>query len=639
MSKTLVGIFCLVVASVGFAATPLSNVVLTGTGNSVQNSAIMTFQSGSTISVDSGATVIGLARTNASLTALAGITISSESLSLLPLTTRTAWFNAIAPATPAKGDILYFDATNWVDLPIGTTGQVLTVASALPSWAGSAAGAPSTSTYIIQTADVGLANAQVLGSLSTGLLKVATTTGILSTASAGTDYLAAGAVTTSGLTMTSARLLGRLTSSTGAIEELTFSGTLDQIGNTRGSILERGSSGWTVIPPGTSGWVLTSNGSSADPTYQSAGGGSGTVTSVSATVPTGFSISGSPITSSGTLGITYMSGQTANRFLATPDGTTGALGERAIVVGDFPTSGATAGTYGDATHVSQVSVDTAGRVTAASSVSITAGAPAGSDTYVQYNSSGSFAGVSNFIWDNSAQTLHVTRTANGPNFILNNPTSSSYSSFRAYNDVNSGARALELGYTGSSYPNPIMSNTAIGEGGYITTTGAYSMFIGSGNAAAIEVKSSLALRLYGYGAGALTTDSSGNVTAVSGYVTGAVVSGSAISLTTATGANVTSISLGAGTWDVSGNINFSASTATVTGTSGGITSTTATVPTDGTEVYSGVQVTLLSENDSVTIPSKRFTLGGTTTIYLVGKCTFSAGSVSAFGSITAKQAF
>ena len=40
----------------------------------------------------------------------------------------------------------------------------------------------------------------------------------------------------------------------------------------------------------------------------SGGGGSGTVTSVSATVPTGLSIAGSPITSSGTLAITYTAG-------------------------------------------------------------------------------------------------------------------------------------------------------------------------------------------------------------------------------------------------------------------------------------------------------------------------------------------
>lgn len=120
-------------------------------------------------------------------------------------------------------------------------------------------------------------------------------------------------------------------------------------------------------------------------------------------------------------------------------------------------------------------------------------------------------------------------------------------------------------------------------------------------------------------------------------VTSSVSAGAAVALVTATGTNVTSISLTAGDWSVEGNINFAATTATVTGTSGGITTTTLTVPNDGTEVYSGVQVTLLSENDSVTIPRKRINVSSTTTVYLVGKCTFSAGSVSAFGAITATR--
>lgn len=122
------------------------------------------------------------------------------------------------------------------------------------------------------------------------------------------------------------------------------------------------------------------------------------------------------------------------------------------------------------------------------------------------------------------------------------------------------------------------------------------------------------------------------------YVESLIASGSATALTTATAKNVTSISLTAGDWDVSGNVNFAATTATVTGTSGGISSTSATVPTDGSEVFSGVQVTLVSENDSVTLPRKRFSLSGTTTVYLIAKSTFSAGSVSAFGQINARRA-
>src|SRR6185312_8375294 len=65
--------------------------------------------------------------------------------------------------------------------------------------------------------------------------------------------------------------------------------------------------------------------------------GSGTVTSVSLTVPSWLTFSGSPITTSGTLGITATSAQTQNEFLATPNGVSGAVGLRAIVAADIPT--------------------------------------------------------------------------------------------------------------------------------------------------------------------------------------------------------------------------------------------------------------------------------------------------------------
>lgn len=58
--------------------------------------------------------------------------------------------------------------------------------------------------------------------------------------------------------------------------------------------------------PSSSGQTILWNGSTW--TYGTAGGGSGSVTSVGMTVPTGFVVSGSPVTSSGTLGISFASG-------------------------------------------------------------------------------------------------------------------------------------------------------------------------------------------------------------------------------------------------------------------------------------------------------------------------------------------
>jgi hypothetical protein len=76
-------------------------------------------------------------------------------------------------------------------------------------------------------------------------------------------------------------------------------------------------------------------------------GGGGTVTSVALTAPSVFTVGGSPITSSGTLAITFAGGQTANEFLASPNGTTGAVGLRSIVAADLPGS-ITSNTSGNA---------------------------------------------------------------------------------------------------------------------------------------------------------------------------------------------------------------------------------------------------------------------------------------------------
>lgn len=72
---------------------------------------------------------------------------------------------------------------------------------------------------------------QITGLSSTGLVK-RTGANTLAIGVAATDYVAPGAVTTSGLTMATARLLGRSTASTGAIEEITVGSGLSLSGGT-----------------------------------------------------------------------------------------------------------------------------------------------------------------------------------------------------------------------------------------------------------------------------------------------------------------------------------------------------------------------------------------------------------------------
>jgi hypothetical protein len=68
--------------------------------------------------------------------------------------------------------------------------------------------------------------------------------------------------------------------------------------------------GGTSLPDqsGNSGKYLTTNGSELSWATVSGGGGSGTVTSVAMSVPTGLTVSGSPITTDGTLAVTYTAG-------------------------------------------------------------------------------------------------------------------------------------------------------------------------------------------------------------------------------------------------------------------------------------------------------------------------------------------
>jgi hypothetical protein len=87
----------------------------------------------------------------------------------------------------------------------------------------------------------------------------------------------------------------------------------------------------------------------------------GTVTSVSLTTPSIFTVSGSPVTGSGTLGLTLAT-QAKNTILAGP--TTGADATptmRAMVGADLP-SMASYGIYGSSNTIPQITVDAYGRV-------------------------------------------------------------------------------------------------------------------------------------------------------------------------------------------------------------------------------------------------------------------------------------
>lgn len=83
-------------------------------------------------------------------------------------------------ATPATDEILLYSDEATVKLKLDSA-LVIDLQTTV-------GGAPSNATYITQTANGTLTNEQALSSLSTGLVKVTTGTGVLSTAVGGTDY-------------------------------------------------------------------------------------------------------------------------------------------------------------------------------------------------------------------------------------------------------------------------------------------------------------------------------------------------------------------------------------------------------------------------------------------------------------------
>ncbi len=134
-----------------------------------------------------------------------------------------------------------------------------------------------------------------------------------------------------------------------------------------------------------------------------------------------------------------------------------------------------------------------------------------------------------------------------------------------------------------------------------------------------------------------TTNDSAAAGKVGEFVQTLVAVGSPVALTTAIGANVASISLTAGDWDVVGNVNLSLAAATPTILQGAISETSATIPTDGSEVHSGTLGTAITVKDSIVLPRKRISIASTTTIYLVAKATFSAGGINSYGQISARR--
>jgi hypothetical protein len=139
-----------------------------------------------------------------------------------------------------------------------------------------------------------------------------------------------------------------------------------------------------------------------------------------------------------------------------------------------------------------------------------------------------------------------------------------------------------------------------------------------------------------------TTNNNAAAGSVGEFISSVIASpGSGI--TTATTTNVTTISLTAGDWTVWGNVGFTGNATTqLTFLGGWTSSTSATLPNPA--LYSS-----LSYNSAYTyvpfgqgsvnfvVPQRRYSLSGTTTIYLTIHALFTVSTCNAYGAIYARR--
>ena len=124
------------------------------------------------------------------------------------------------------------------------------------------------------------------------------------------------------------------------------------------------------------------------------------------------------------------------------------------------------------------------------------------------------------------------------------------------------------------------------------------------------------------------------------YISSSVLVGSSVSLTSTVAANVTSISLTAGDWDVAATVIYNpAAGTTTTFKQWGISQTSATQPTLGAENNGGfsTQAWAAGTTDSFTAGPMRISLASTTTVYLVAQATFAVDTNSVYGFIGARR--
>lgn len=138
-----------------------------------------------------------------------------------------------------------------------------------------------------------------------------------------------------------------------------------------------------------------------------------------------------------------------------------------------------------------------------------------------------------------------------------------------------------------------------------------------------------------------TTAASWDFVNVGEYAESIITQGSGTALTTNTAANITTLSLTAGDWNLWGNVAFlSAATTAINDLNGWISTTSATIPAGNlrSQRFVAVAFTPGIANESFCVPFKRLNLATTTTVYLSVQATFATSTLEGSGGLFARRA-
>lgn len=481
----------------------------------------------------------------------------------------------------------------------------------------------------------------------------------------------------------------------------------------------------TNIPSGgTTGQVLEKN-SNANFDVKWAtggGGGSGTVTSVGLTLPADLTVSGSPVTSTGTLSATWAN-ETANTVHAGPaSGSAATPTWRAMVPADLPTvtltgnvtgaasAGSIATTIGanqvtnamhatqaDSTIKSNISGSTAipsdntiaavldkqlgttqGSVAFRSATAwaplspgssgtiLTSGGPAANPTWTAASGSGTVTsivpsyGLTSTITGAAPGSSITTSGTLYSDYLVNAQTGTTYAILdtdraKIITAVNAAAQAYSIAAAGAASAFQAgwfadVQNNSTNVAGIITVTpttstinGASTLKIQPGQYVRI-VSDGTNYQVYGLANGrqllGTTTSDNANTGCIGEYLVSTINNGAGPSLTTATSANITSISLTAGDWDVFGVFGITGTATALTAVQASFSTTTATMNNSGNAVindfYNGNNV-FAQTAIAKPMPVARFALASTTTMFLVTNSTFTGGTATGWGTIAARR--